>query len=196
MSVLTKLIEQAKNPRGFVGASMLCIMNVAHTSIMKWALNKVNISKYAIMLDIGCGGGKTIHTLSKMNPNGKIYGIDYSNQAVENSIKMNKKDVDSGKVLIKQASVSAMPFSNDFFDIITAFQTHYFWPNLENDVKEVFRVLKSNGNFIITAELYKINYHMEKFKTKEDIETLLKETGFRNVVFHEYKGAICIIARK
>ncbi|SFI00686.1 Methyltransferase domain-containing protein [Bacillus sp. 71mf] len=142
------------------------------------------------MLDIGCGGGKTIHTLSKMNPNGNIYGIDYSNQAVENSIKMNKKDVDSGKVLIERASVSAMPFSNHFFDLITAFQTHYFWPNLENDVKEVFRVLKPNGYFLIVAELYKIKYHMKKFKTKEAIEKLLKETGFSNVVFHEYRGSI------
>lgn len=33
-------------------------------------------------------------------------------------------------------------------------------------------------------------------ETKEDIETLLKETGFRNIVFHEYKGEICIIVRK
>ncbi|MEI4802081.1 class I SAM-dependent methyltransferase [Bacillus sp. NPDC077411] len=196
MSVLTKLIEQAKNPRGFVGASMLCIMNAAHTNMTRWALSNVKINGHANVLDIGCGGGKTIHTLSKMNQDGKIYGIDYSKQAVENSIKLNKKDIDLGKVLIKQASVSAMPFSNDFFDIITAFQTHYFWPNLENDVKEVFRVLTSNGYFIIAAELYKINYHMRKFKTKEDIEKLLKETGFSNVVFHEYRGSICIIARK
>ncbi len=193
---MTKLIAQAKNPRGFVGSSMLCIMNVAHTSMTKWALSKINISQRAKMLDIGCGGGKTIHTLSKMNPDGKIYGIDYSKKAVENSIKLNKKDVDSGKVFIKQASVSAMPFSNGFFDMITAFQTHYFWPNLENDVKEIFRVLKANGSFLIVAELYKINYHMTKFKTKTDLEKLLKETGYRNVVFHEYKGAICITARK
>lgn len=196
MNVLNRLIGQAKNPRGFVGSSMLCIMNVAHTSMTKWALSKVKINKSAIMLDIGCGGGKTIHTLSKMNPDGKIYGIDYSKQAVENSIKINNKDVDSGKVLIKQASVSAMPFSNHFFDMITAFQTHYFWPDLENDVKEVSRVLKPNGYLLIVAELYKINYHMIKFKTKTDIEKLLKETGYNNVIFHEYRGSICIVARK
>ncbi|MGG2092327.1 class I SAM-dependent methyltransferase [Bacillus sp. S13(2024)] len=196
MNVLNKLIEQAKNPQGFVGSSMLCIMNVAHTSMTKWALSNIEINEHANVLDIGCGGGKTIHTLSKMNPYGKIYGIDYSEQAVENSIKTNKKDVDSGKVLIKQASVSSMPFSNHFFDMITAFQTHYFWPDLENDVKEIFRVLKPNGYFIIVAELYKIKYHMTYFKTKEDIEKLLKETGYNNVVFHEYRGSICIVARK
>lgn len=196
LNVLNKLIEQAKNPKGFVGSSMLCIMNVAHTSMTKWALSNIEINEHANVLDIGCGGGKTIHTLSKMNPHGKIYGIDYSEQAVENSIKTNKKDVDSGKVLIKQASVSSIPFSNQFFDIITAFQTHYFWPDLENDVKEIFRVLKPNGHFIIVAELYKINYHMTKFKTKKDVEKLLKETGYNSVVFHEYRGSICIIAKK
>lgn len=40
LNVLNSLIEQAKNPRGFVGSSMLCIMNVAHTSMTKWALSK------------------------------------------------------------------------------------------------------------------------------------------------------------
>ncbi|MGG0187765.1 class I SAM-dependent methyltransferase [Bacillus rhizoplanae] len=196
MSLLNRLIKQAKNPEGFVGSSMLCIMNVAHTNMTKWALSKIKISESAIMLDIGCGGGKTVHTLSKMSPYGKVYGIDYSEKAVENSIKMNKEDVNLGKVLIKKASVSSIPFSNHFFDMITAFQTHYFWPNLENDVKEIFRVLKPNGYFIIVAELYKINYHMTQFKTKEDIEKLLKETGYNSVVFHEYRGSICIVAIK
>lgn len=196
MNVLNKLIEQAKNPKGFVGSSMLCIMNVAHTSMTKWALSKIKMKERVTILDIGCGGGKTVHTLSKMNPYGKVYGIDYSEKAVENSIKMNKENVNSGKVLIKKASVSSMPFSNHFFDIITAFQTHYFWPNLESDVKEIFRVLKPNGSVVIVAELYKINYHMIKFKTKEDIEKLLKKTGYNNVEFYEYRGSICIVARK
>lgn len=86
--------------------------------------------------------GKTIQLLSKRNTSGKIVGIDYSEQAVKDSIRANKQDVEKGKVNILQASVTDMPFSNNTFDIITAFQTHYFWPDLEKGVKEAFRVLK------------------------------------------------------
>ena len=65
MKLLNRLIEQAKNPNGFVGSIMLSIMNTAHTGMNKWAFEKINISEDAIILDIGCGGGKTIQILSK-----------------------------------------------------------------------------------------------------------------------------------
>ena len=76
---------------------MLCIMNAAHTRLINWALQKVHIKTDAVVLDIGCGGGKTIHTLSKRTPLGEIYGIDYSDQAVKNSIQTNAKDVQNKK---------------------------------------------------------------------------------------------------
>ncbi|MDZ5609247.1 class I SAM-dependent methyltransferase [Bacillus pseudomycoides] len=196
MSVLQKLIEQAKNPKGSIGSSMLCIMNTAHTRLTNWALQKINIRKDAVILDIGCGGGKTIHTLSKMTPAGKIYGIDYSEKAVENSIKSNIKDVKNGKVMIHRASVSSIPFDDNFFDLITAFQTHYFWPNLEHDIKEVFRVLKPNGSFMIVAEIFKINYHMQQFKTTEELVTLFTKTGFQHIKYYEEKGCLCIVGSK
>lgn len=198
MTVLERLIEQAKNPRGCVGSFMLNIMNTAHATMTEWALGKMKIREDAVILDIGCGGGKTIHTLSKMNKNGKLYGIDYSEQAVEDSIRVNKSDVEAGKVNIRQASVSDIPFPEGSFDIITAFQTHYFWPDLEGDVKEVFRVLKHGGYFMIVAELYKINYHMKSYKTKKEMEQLFKRVGFNTVQFQEStnKKWLCIIGSK
>jgi ubiquinone/menaquinone biosynthesis C-methylase UbiE len=194
MNLLNKLIEQAKNPDGIVGSFMLRIMNTAHTGMNKWALAYTKIEEDSIVLDVGCGGGKTIQLLSHINKNGRIYGIDYSEQAVKDSIRANKIDVATGKVNIQQASVTDIPFQEDFFDIITAFQTHYFWPDLETSIKEVFRVLKKDGSFLITAELYKINYHMKSYKTKEEIEQLLKNAGFTVVHIYENvnKNWICI----
>ncbi|QED46280.1 class I SAM-dependent methyltransferase [Cytobacillus dafuensis] len=192
MNLLDRLIEQAKNPNGALGSFMLRIMNTAHSPMNKWALEQIKIRNEAVMLDIGCGGGKAIQLLSKRNPNGKIYGIDYSDQAVKDSIKANKLDVEKGKVDIRQASVTDIPFPEDVFDIITAFQTHYFWTDLEKGVKETFRVLKSEGCFLIIAEIYKINYHMKSYKTREEMEQLFKKAGFNTVKFYENKRWICI----
>lgn len=189
MNLLNQLIEQAKNPRGIIGSIMLRIMNSAHTSMNQWALEKVKVKESAVILDIGCGGGKTIQLLSKRNTSGKIVGIDYSEQAVKDSIRANKQDVEKGKVNILQASVTDMPFSNNTFDIITAFQTHYFWPDLEKGVKEAFRVLKKDGHFLIIAELYKINYHMQTYKTREELEQLFIKTGFNSIKFYEQNNA-------
>lgn len=171
LGILQRLIKQAKNPRGTIGSSML-FMNAAHTRLTNWALQKIHIREDAVILDIGCGGGKTIHSLSRVTPHGKIYGIDYSEQAVENSKKTNTKDVETEKVIIHQANVSSIPYNTNFFDLITALQTHYFWPDVENDMKEVFRVLKPNGSFLLVAETFKIQYHMDKFKTTEELVNL------------------------
>lgn len=110
LNLLNRLIEQAKNPNGIIGSIMLRIMNSAHTSMNRWALEKIIIRESAVMLDVGCGGGKTIQLLSKRNISGKISGIDYSEQAVKDSIRANKQDVEKGKVNILQASVTDIPF--------------------------------------------------------------------------------------
>ncbi len=196
LNILQRLIQQAKNPRGTIGSSMLCIMNAAHMRLTNWGLQKIHIRKDAITLDIGCGGGKTIHTLSKRIPFGKIYGIDYSDQAVENSKKANIQDVKKGKVIIHQASVSSIPYNTNFFDLITAFQTHYFWPDVEQDIKEIFRVLQPNGSFLLVAETFKIQYHMEKWKTNEELINLFYKTGFTSVKCYEERGCLCVIGIK
>ena len=195
MTVLQKLIEQAKRPRGFIGSVMLYIMNIAHRGMNKWLIQTGAIEDGDIILDIGCGGGRTIQSLSKINRKGKIVGIDFSEQAVKDSAKVNQLDVASGKVIIKQASVSDIPFADAFFDKITACQTHYFWPDLANDVKEVYRVLKQGGQFIILSEIYKINYHRQDYKTNKEIKQLLQSVGFQSVNIQEHtkKGWLCII---
>lgn len=42
-----------------------------------------------------------------------------------------------------------MPFDDNTFDNITTVETYYFWPDKENDVKEVFRVLKQGGTVML-----------------------------------------------
>lgn len=181
--MLSRLIEQAKNPSGVVGSFMLKIMNSAHYEMNKWALQMISIDKDDVMLDVGCGGGKTLQLLSKINTYGKIFGIDYSEQAVNDSIKANKLDIEMGKMHIQQASVTDLPFSTNYFDVITAFQTHYFWSDLEHSVAEVFRVLRQQGCFLIIAEIYKINYHMNAYTTKEEMEQLFYNVGFNTVKY-------------
>ncbi|RHW40183.1 class I SAM-dependent methyltransferase [Lysinibacillus yapensis] len=198
MNMLNKLIEQAKNPVGMVGSIMLRIMNSAHRDMNEWAFGKIKLNEEAVVLDVGCGGGRTLQMLSLKNRTGKIYGIDYSEQAVKDSIRTNKADVENGKIQVQQASVTNIPFPENTFDLITAFQTHYFWTDMENSIKEVFRVLKKQGCFFIIAEAYKINYHMKNYKSKEDMERLLKKAGFNKVEFYASPNNkwICISGTK
>ncbi|MFJ7666350.1 class I SAM-dependent methyltransferase [Lysinibacillus sp. NPDC097195] len=198
MTILQKLIEQAKQPRGWIGSVMLRIMNIAHSGMNSWLLDSGVIKDGDIVLDIGCGGGRTIRALSSINHQGEIHGIDFSEQAVNDTTRVNRNDVATGKVIVSQASVANIPYPDAFFDKITACQTHYFWADLASDVKEVYRVLKHGGQFIIMSELYKINYHRKDYKTNVQLKMLLQSIGFQSITIHEHtrKGWLSVIATK
>ena len=69
--------------------------------------------------------------------------------------KINKKLIDAGRVEILHASVESLPFPDDYFELVTAVETYYFWPDLINNLKEVHRVLKPGGSVILINEMYR-----------------------------------------
>ena len=107
-------------------------------------------------------------------------------------IKNNKKDIENGKIKLLQADIGKIPFSENYFDIITSFQTHYYWQDLDKKVSEIYRVLNKNGQFIIVAEKYKINYHMKKYKTGNELKQLFKDIGFVQIEYNETKNNMYI----
>jgi len=170
-------------------------MNIADVGLNKWAFRQMMFNGGNI-LDIGCGGGKTIYKLSQRYPEADIYGIDYSITAVKTTLKKNKQKVDRGEVKISQEDVSLIPYEGNFFDCILAIRTHYFWVNLRKASEEIFRVLNKGGQFLILYEIDKANFHMEKYNTKTELIRLLTDIGFESVDIYEKKHSICIIAKK
>lgn len=68
-----KLVENAKKPNGFWGKMMIKAMNKGHSSLTSWGLEHMNIERTATVLDIGCGGGKTVDRLCSIVANGKVW---------------------------------------------------------------------------------------------------------------------------
>ena len=134
---------------------------------------------------------------------------DYSDVSVEKSIKLNREAIDEGKVEVIQGSVSEMPFDDDTFDIVTGFETIYFWPDFITDLKEVNRVLKKDGLVFFCNEAVYREGEMEKYDDLVELldmkiysEDVLKEslekTGFKDfsAYVNDENDWICITARK
>ncbi|TFG90908.1 MAG: class I SAM-dependent methyltransferase, partial [Syntrophobacterales bacterium] len=66
-------------------------MNLGHSGLTRWGLSKVEIPEHANVLDIGCGGGRTLEHLASLVRLGKAVGIDYSEDSVAVAWKRNKK---------------------------------------------------------------------------------------------------------
>jgi len=186
-------------------------MNKSHFKLTDWGLGHVSIQPHYTILDIGCGGGKTVSKLAAITTQGKVYGVDYSEASVAASTKMNARWIELGRVEVRQGSVSQLPFQDGVFDLVTAVETHFWWPDLPNDVREVFRVTKPGGRFLLIAEVYKgantaISRMLEKqadrtgllMLSPDEHRELLVNAGYSDVevIEQRHKGWICAIGKK
>lgn len=190
--MIKNLTKNAKKPKGFWGRMMIKKMNYGHEPMTLWAINRLKINEADKILDVGCGGGNAVNILAGKATKGTVFGIDYSPLSVKSSVKKNKKAVKRGSVKIAQGSVSALPYDDNTFDIVTAIETIYFWPKPESDFKEVYRVLKKGGKFCAVCEMVKnddgTGNHTDiaeflklHYFSQKEITDLFKKAGFSNL---------------
>ena len=140
--------ENTRKPVGLGGKIMVAMMNLGHSPVARWGLRFLELTLDAKVLDCGCGGGANIRRLLKKCPEGIVKGIDYSPVSVEKSKKVNEAAIAEGRCTVLQGSVADMMFADNWFDAVTAFETVYFWPDLPQCFREVYRVLKDDGVLI------------------------------------------------
>ena len=205
------LLSQCRKPSGWLGRLGLWRMNAQHSKLTDWGLEHVAIGEADTILDIGCGGGRTVSKLAVIAKRGRVYGLDYSEDSVAVARRTNDRAIAASQVEILQGSVSHMPFVDNQFDLITAVETHFFWPDLPGDMREVFRVLKPGGSLLLIAEVYRgsatrTGRLADKYValtgmtllTVDEHRKLLEDTGLSKVQITEEKkrGWICATGRK
>lgn len=198
--------ENTRKPVGVGGKIMVSMMNIGHSAVARWGLRFLEVASDAKVLDCGCGGGANIRRLLKRSPGGTVTGIDYSAVSVEKTKKLNRVAIAAGRCTVLQDDVANMRFADDGFDVVTAFETVYFWQNLPQCFHEIRRVLKPGGCFLICNESSgktawekkwtDIIDGMTIYKDSE-LKTYLEQASFREIRIHENKlGWLCITARK
>lgn len=198
--------ENTRKPKGFGGKIMVAMMNSGHADMANWGFQFLNVPENATVLDCGCGGGVNIKRLLQKCPEGIVKGIDYSEISVEKTRKVNAKEIQAGRCDVLQANVMKLPFEESDFDLVTAFETIYFWPDLLQSFQEIYRVLKAGGTFFICNESNGDTNKDDKWVEKiggmtiyngMQIKAVLEQAGFSNIrIEKNKKGWICVTAKK
>lgn len=198
--------ENTKKPEGLGGKIMVAMMNSGHSKLADWGMSFLGLSTDAAVLDCGCGGGANLCKLLKRCPNGTVTGIDYSSVSVEKSKRLNAKAISEGRCCVLEASVAALPFEDNKFDVVTAFETVYFWSGLVDCFREVYRVTKTGGIFLICNEATGDTDKNDKWTQLIDgmtiyrdaqLKTALREAGFTNIQIHKNKKDwLCVTGQK
>lgn len=204
---LRRYYTSSHNPKGFWAFHIIKTMNgKRHAAMPEWVFSELQIKEDAKVLDVGCGGGANIARLLKKCPKGHVTGLDFSTASIEAATDFNYRDVVDKKCLIVGGNVSQLPLSRDMFDMVTAFETIYFWSSLELGAREVFRVLKSGGTFVIGNEHDGLDPSYRKLEqdvgmlvyTIDEITGFLSHVGFINIKSRhdEERHFICVTADK
>ena len=198
--------ENTRKPAGLGGKVMVTMMNLGHRPLADWGFQFLHVDKSAAVLDCGCGGGANIRALLKRCPEGVVKGIDYSSVSVEKTRKLNGAAMQAGRCAVMQGSVMDMLFAASQFDAVTAFEMVYFWPDLPQGFREVYRVLKPGGTFLICNECSGDNAQDEKWTEKingmtiykdTELQDFLEQAGFHDIQIHKHpKGWLCVTAQK
>ena len=203
------MLNQVRKPTKWVGRFFAWIMNLSHSAVTDWGLKHVQIEKDFTILDVGCGGGRTIQKLAALATEDMVYGVDYAKGSIAASRGKNAPLIQAGRVEISQASVSQLPFPENKFDLVTAVETQYYWPDLMKDMQEILRVLKPGGTLIVIAESYKQGAYNKLQRpvmkllrstnlSADDHREVFSKAGYTDVqIFEERsKGWICGIGKK
>lgn len=204
--MVAEKITQCMKPHGEEGLETIENMNENHREISEFAFECIDVNGDERILDIGCGGGINIEKFLKLTSN-NVDGLDYSEVSVASSIERNIDAVDNGRCTVIQADVQDMPIDDESYDLATAFETIYFWPEIQETFKEVSRVIKPNGRFMIAQgtdgnhpddEKWLATVEGMSVYTAPELERYLLDADFKSVESYvkENDYILVVIAQK
>ena len=164
MGYLSVLFSNERRPQGSY-PGLLC----------KYLIDHYFKDSYKTILDVGCGKGIHMREFQKLGY--KVKGVDKLEEAIELSPDLNIEGVDM--------EWEALPFDDDSFDVVLSKSCleHIHYP--DNNMKEMYRVLKPRGRLIIQTpdyakhkSFYADHTHVVPY-VKESLTNLLLIYGFK-----------------
>jgi SAM-dependent methyltransferase len=139
------------------------------------------------ILDCGCGTGANLDLLNRF---GRAYGFDFT----ETGLRIGRE---AGRTLTARADVTAVPFPDARFDLVTSFDVLYALqtPEARRAVTEMYRLLRPGGYALINVAAMNmlrgdhsvLGHEVQRF-SRSGLRELVKSGGF-NVVRITYTNA-------
>jgi len=178
------LEKQGSKPTGFIGKIIGRLMNKFHTTLYMDYFTDNLIPENSKILDIGCGGGKFINYLTEKSDSYILYGLDHSKEMIELSRQINKKAIKQNRLNLILGSVTEIALEDNSLDLVTAFETVQFWPELDKSFSEIARILNRDACFLIINRYPPEGtkwWKMAKMKSDKDYRVKLENNGFKEV---------------
>jgi ubiquinone/menaquinone biosynthesis C-methylase UbiE len=180
------ITKQFGNPSGVLGKFIGNGMARRNAYDAQWTISLLNIQPHQRVLEIGFGPGVSTQMASEKASKGFVAGIDHSKTMVQAASQRNAAAIRAGRMELKHGEVSSLPYPDQSFDIVFSLHSIYFWPKPVECLKEIKRVLKTDGLLGITIQPKdkwrpNVDSSLMTLYFGSDIASLFSEVGYRNI---------------
>jgi arsenite methyltransferase len=164
-------------------------MEEDHLPITLPVLDLMKIAPDDNVLDIGCGTGWLARLLAERVPEGRVVGMDISDEMVRRA---RRNYVALENTMFAIGGADEIPWDANFFTHAISVESAYYWPDLVRGLREIFRVLREGGSAWVLINYYRDNLDCHQwggqFATPahllraEEWAALFRDAGFTDVV--------------
>lgn len=181
------IARHGRRPEGWLGRVLARLMAWETSIENAAALELLEIWPGDRVLEIGFGHGRSIAAAARLTRGGLVAGVDHSPSMVAMARRRNRSLVDMRLADLRQADSLHLPFEDSSFDKAWAVHTVYFWDDLEGHLRQIRRVLKPGGRFVLgfrpasdeTMRAFPATVY--SFRPAEQLRQALCSAGFQEV---------------
>jgi SAM-dependent methyltransferase len=165
-------------------------MEQEHLPIALPVLDRMRLAPDDNVLDVGCGAGWLEALLAEQVPEGRVVGVDISDEMVRRA---RQRNAEIENALFAVGEAGAIPWDGQFFTHMISVESAYYWPDPAAGVKETFRVLREGGSAWLLLNYYRENPHAHQWGeilsvpvhllSAEEWAALLRDAGFTGVAW-------------
>lgn len=165
-------------------------MEQEHQPIALPMLDLMQLAPAENVLDIGCGSGWLCRLLCERVTQGRVIGMDVSDEMVRRA---RQKYCEVGRAMFVVGSVDEIPWEDRFFSRVVSVESAYYWPDPAKGLREIFRVLREGGAAWILINYYRDNLHCHqwgpllpiptKLLAAEEWAEMFRAAGFSDVQY-------------
>jgi SAM-dependent methyltransferase len=157
-------------------------MEEGHLPIVLPVLDQMKLEPEENVLDVGCGAGWLARLIAERVPEGRVIGMDISDEMVRRA-RRNYVSVENAMFVVGAAD--EIPWDANFFTHAISVESAYYWPDPARGLREIHRVLREGGKAWILINFYLENPHSHQWAGQLATPTQLLSASEWEVLFHD-----------
>ncbi len=195
------IARQGRLPSGLLGHIVARVMARETAPENDQTLSYLDLSPDERILEIGYGHGRTLGLVARAAKGIKCAGIDFSEVMMRVARARNRNLIRSGALELRHGDSANMPWKACRFDKVFSVHTVYFWNDIDTQFKEIGRVLRPNGCFLLCYRPGEDEGFADQFpqsvytiRTIEEIEAAFRKAGFERIETQTLAGPRGLLA--